>query len=222
MSALVVARISESVVGVPSCIVATGEVSKGAGAVSSVSAGSDFCAISPSQGTSGDSRVEAGGGSIMGVVWITEDGGTGDEEESCEDEGCVSGSLPIEKHVSSSSGRSEFACVSRGCKTIVVGSSALAKSGSVMREALCKGVEDNKCSLLACITASLPIAIGVGKEESEWPLGSFLCSGLVGCTSMKAGTSPVRSTADDAVESIVETAVAAASCRGVSPTSTLV
>lgn len=82
MSALVVARISESVVGVPSCIVATGEVSKGAGAVSSVSAGSDFCAISPLQGRSGDSRVEAGRGSIMGMVWITEDGGTGDEEES--------------------------------------------------------------------------------------------------------------------------------------------
>lgn len=130
--------------------------------------------------------------------------------------------MPGEKLVSFSSGRSELACVSRGCKAIEGGSSALAKSGSVMREALCKGVEDNKCSLLACTTASLPIAIGVGKEESEWPLGSFLCSGFVGCTSMKTGTSPVRSTADDAVESIVDTAVAAASWRGVSPTPTLV
>lgn len=166
--------------------------------------------------------MEAGGGSIMGVVWIREDGGTGDEEESCEDDGCVSGSLPGEKLVSLSSGRSAFACVSRECKTIVGGSSALAKSGSVTREALCRGVEDNKCSLLACITASLPIAIGVGKEEREWPLGSFLCSGFVGCTSMKTGTSPVRSTAEEAVESMVETAVAAASCRGVSPTPTLV
>lgn len=167
--------------------------------------------------------MEAGGGSIMGVVWIREDGGTGDDEESCEDEGCVSGSLTGQKLVSSSSGRSEFACVSRVCKTIAVGgSSASAKSGSVTREALCKGVEDNKCSLLAWITASLPIAIGVGKEESEWPLGSFLSS-LAGCTSMKTGTSPVKSTADDAVESMVETAVAAASCSGVSPpTPTLV
>lgn len=167
--------------------------------------------------------MEAGGGSMMGVVWIREDGGTGEDEESCEDEGCVSGSLTREKLVSSSSGRSESACLSRECKTIVVGGSSVSdKSGSVTREALCKGVEDNKCSLLACMTASLPIAIGVGKEESEWPLGSFLSS-LAGCTSMKTGTSPVKSTADDAVESMVETAVAAASCRGVSPpTPTLV
>lgn len=91
------------------------------------------------------------------------------------------------------------------------GSSALGNRGSVTQEALCRGVEDNKCSLLACITASLPTAIGVDREETEWPLGSFLCSGLLGCTSMKTGTSPVISTAEDAVESIVETAVAAAS-----------
>lgn len=72
-------------------------------------------------------------------------------------------------------------------------------------------MEDNKCSLLACITASLPIAIGVDREDNDWPLGSFLCPALLGWTSIKAGTSPVRSTAEDAVESIVETAVAAAS-----------
>lgn len=47
MSALVSAILSESVVGAPSCIVGTGEVSKGAGVVSSVNAGSDFSAISP-------------------------------------------------------------------------------------------------------------------------------------------------------------------------------
>lgn len=136
MSTSVLAISSESVV----CIAGSGEVSKVTGGGSSVVSGSG----------SGDSRVEVGGGSIMGVVWIKEDGGTGEEEESCEDEGCVSGSLTIEKLVSSSSGRSEFACVSRECKTIAVGaSSASAKSGSVTRDALCKGVEDNRCSLLA-------------------------------------------------------------------------
>lgn len=46
MSALVVSILSESVVGALSCIVGTGEVSKGAAAVSSVNAGSDFSAIS--------------------------------------------------------------------------------------------------------------------------------------------------------------------------------
>lgn len=40
--------------------------------------------------------------------------------------------------------------------TIAGGSSELAKSGSVTHEALCKGVEDSRCSLLAFMMASLP------------------------------------------------------------------
>lgn len=207
--------------GVLSCIDGTGALSKGAAGVSSVMGGSDLNAVSlVLSGGLGDSTVEMGGGSIMGVVLIKEEGGTGKAEESCTDVGCVSGSLLGEGLVSFISVRFEFTCAPWECKTIVGGSSALAKRGSVT-QALCRGVEDNKCSLLACIIASLPI--GVDKEETEWPLGSFLCSDLRECISMKTGadTSPVKSTAEDAVDSIVDTAVAAASCSGVSPTPTL-
>lgn len=48
-------------------------------------------------------------------------------------------------------------------------SSASAKSGSVMHGALCKGVEDSRCSLLACMMPSLPraVMVVVGKDETE-------------------------------------------------------
>lgn len=39
------------------------------------------------------------------------------------------------------------------------GSSVSAKSGSVMLVPLCKGVEDRRCSLLACTVPSLPSAV---------------------------------------------------------------
>lgn len=49
------------------------------------------------------------------------------------------------------------------------GSSALTKSGSVMHGPLCKGVEDRRCSLLACTMPSLPSAVIwlVDKDEAE-------------------------------------------------------
>lgn len=58
-------------------------------------------------------------------------------------------------------------------------SSALLKSGSVAHGALCKGVEESKCSLLASMMHSLSRAVmGVKDEtETERPLGS-LGSGL--------------------------------------------
>lgn len=54
-------------------------------------------------------------------------------------------------------------------RTIAGGSSALAKSGSVTHGGLCKGVEDSRCSLLTCMTLSLPKALrGVmDKDERE-------------------------------------------------------
>lgn len=47
------------------------------------------------------------------------------------------------------------------------GSSMSFKSGSVMP--LCKGVEDRRCSLLACTTPSLPSAViwSVDKDDAE-------------------------------------------------------
>lgn len=114
---------------------------------------------------------------------------------------------------------------STGSKTFAGGSSALAKSESVMHGAICKGVEDSRCSLLACMMPSLPRAVmgAVDNDETERPLGS-LGSGLPGCTSMNVGAdiSPtdgtVKSTAEEAVESIVDTAMVAASWSGVSCT----
>lgn len=90
---------------------------------------------------------------------------------------------------------------------------------------LCTGVEDSKCSLLACMTASLPTAMMgvVDGDGTEWPFGSF-GPGLTGCKAINAGAdiSPtdgaVKSTAEEAVESMVDTAVAAASWSGVSCT----
>lgn len=47
--------------------------------------------------------------------------------------------------------------------------SVLAKSGSVMHGTLCKGVEDSRCSLLACMMPSLPKAVMgiVDKDDTE-------------------------------------------------------
>lgn len=53
---------------------------------------------------------------------------------------------------------------------IIVGvSSGLPKSGSVICEALCKGVEDKRCSLLACKMPSLARGVMgvVDKDDTE-------------------------------------------------------
>lgn len=91
---------------------------------------------------------------------------TGGVEESEEGEGVVGSSLIGEGPMSLSSGASEAVRSSIDCRTIAGGSSAFAKSGSVMHWALCKGVEDNTCSLLACMAPSLPWdATGVDEIE---------------------------------------------------------
>lgn len=54
------------------------------------------------------------------------------------------------------SGRSEASSGWMDSRTIAVGSSASANRGSVTLGALCRGVEDRRCSLLACMTPSLP------------------------------------------------------------------
>lgn len=105
------------------------------------------------------------------------------------------------------------------------GSSAFAKSGSVTPAASCRGVEESRCSLPARTALSLRRGeIGVmGMDVTEWPLVS-LCSGLPEWTSMAVGThisiidGAVKSTAEEAVESTGDTAVAAASWSGVSCT----
>ena len=66
-------------------------------------------------------------------------------------------------------------------ETIAGGSSASTSSGSVAHGALCRGVEDSRCSLLASMTLSFPSAVMgmVDKEDLEWPFGS-LTSDLTG------------------------------------------
>lgn len=64
------------------------------------------------------------------------------------------------------SGMAESVSGSTESKTIAGGSSVSDKSGSVTHGALCNGVEDNRCSLLACMMPSLPRAvIGVVDED---------------------------------------------------------
>lgn len=54
-------------------------------------------------------------------------------------------------------------------RTIAGGSSASARSGSVTHGALCKGVEDRRCSSLACMMPSLARTVMglVDKDEAE-------------------------------------------------------
>lgn len=91
---------------------------------------------------------------------------TGGVEESEEGEGVVGSSLIGDGPMSFSSGASDAVRSSIDCRTTAGGSSALAKSGSVMHWALCKGVEDNTCSLLACMASSLPRDV-MGVDETE-------------------------------------------------------
>lgn len=93
-----------------------------------------------------------------------------------------------------------------------------AKSGSVTSGASWEEVEDRGRSSLACMTASSlgPVPGLPDKDEGERPLGSLGSSSL-GCTCTNAGAvisavdRMVRSMAEEAVESMVETTVVAAS-----------
>lgn len=98
--------------------------------------------------------------------------------------------------------------------------------------ALFLGLEDNRCSLLGSTTPALSrAALGVPDGGvTDFPLRSFLTSGTVsgsgsgwndvnsvaGGGKITINDGAVRSTAEDAVESMVKTVVAAASCSGVS------
>lgn len=64
------------------------------------------------------------------------------------------------------SGMVEAISGSTDSRTIGGASSASAKSGSVTHGALCKGVEDSRCSLLKCMMPSLPSTVmGVADED---------------------------------------------------------
>lgn len=96
--------------------------------------------------------------------------------------------------------------------------------------ALFLGVEDNRCSLLGSTTPALSrAAIGVPDGSvTDRPLRSFLTRGtlsgsgwndvnsVAGGAKISINDGAVRSTAEDALESMVKTVVAAASCSGVS------
>lgn len=90
-------------------------------------------------------------------------------EESNEGAGVVADSFVGDGPMSFISGMTESVNGSTESRTIAGRSSASAKSGSVTHGALCKGVEDSRCSLLACMMPSLPRAVmGVGdKDETE-------------------------------------------------------
>lgn len=90
-------------------------------------------------------------------------------EESTEGAGLATDSFVGEEPMSFISGMAESVIGSTESRTIAVGSSASAKSGSVTHGTLCKGVEDSRCSLLACMIPSLPRAVMgvVAKGEPE-------------------------------------------------------
>ncbi len=89
--------------------------------------------------------------------------------ESTGGAGVAADSFVGEGPMSFISGLAESVSGSTESGAIAGRSSELAKSGSVTHGALCKGVEDSRCSLLACMMLSLPRALmGVGdKDETE-------------------------------------------------------
>lgn len=156
---------------------------------------------------SGDSNTELGRGSMVGVVEISRAAGVGTEEESP--------SVAVDS-LSFSWGTAE-----RGNDFTEPPSAAggsLAKSGSVTSGASWEEAEDRGRGLLACMTPSSLGAVAgmLDKDEAERPLGSLGSSSL-GCTCTNAGVvisavdRMVRSTAEEAVDSMVEMAVVAAS-----------
>lgn len=117
---------------------------------------------------SGDSSVELGRGSMMGVVEISEEAGTvggGGVEDSTEGVDSKAG----EGALSLVSGMADSAGGFSGSWTVAGGFSVFAKSGSVMHGALCKGVEDRRCSLLELIMSPLSRAAmgSAGKGAAE-------------------------------------------------------
>lgn len=116
---------------------------------------------------SGDSSVELGRGSMMGVVEISDEAGTvgGGVEDSAEgaDSKAGEGALSLGPGMAASAGGFS------GSWTVAGGFSVFAKSGSVTHGALCKGVEDRRCSLLELIMSPLPrSAMGsAGKGVAE-------------------------------------------------------
>lgn len=165
--------------GALSCIGGAGASAKGAGVASGkggvVESRIGVILLMSSTGEGGVSNVELGGGSMTGVVQTSTEVGTdsvaGVVPDSFVGEGATSF---IWGMVVSKDGLTES---SSGAAV----SSALLKSGSVAHGALCKGVEESRCSLLASIMHSLSRAVmGVNDEaETERPLGS-LGSGLLG------------------------------------------
>lgn len=88
-------------------------------------------------------------------------------EESNERVGVMPASLVGDAPLSFISERVESISGSTESRTIAGGSSAAAKSGSVTHGALCKGVEDSRCSLAACVMASLPSVTTGAVDEDE-------------------------------------------------------
>lgn len=148
---------------------------------------------------SGDSSTELGRGSMVGVVEIRRAAGAGPEEGS-----------PL---VAVDPSSFAWGVAARG--NDFTEPPSWAKSGSVTPGASWEDVEDRGRCLLACATPA-SLAGLLDKDDAERPLGSLGSSSL-GCTCTNAGvvTSAadrmVRSTAEEAVDSMVETAVAAAS-----------
>lgn len=148
---------------------------------------------------SGDSNTELGRGSMVGVVEISRAAGVGTGAES-----------PLAAVDSPSFA---WGVTERGNDF-----TSSAKSGSVTSGASWEEVEDRgRCWLARMTPSSLGALTGLlDKDEAERPLGSLGSSSL-GCTCTNAGvvTSAadrmVRSTAEEAVESMVETAMVAAS-----------
>lgn len=125
---------------------------------------------------SGDSSVELGGSSRTGVVQINKEAGTVSGmmgvEESSEAAGPELSSLVGERErwflsswIPSVNGLTESRTSG--------GSYASANSGSVMPGALCKGLEDKRCSFLAGVMAftSRVVTVGGDGEETVRPLG---------------------------------------------------
>lgn len=116
----------------------------------------------------GDSNTVLGWGSMTGVVQIKKEAGTlcgtGGLEESAGKTGVAADSCMGERL-----GRTESIWDSTVSKTVAGVTSVLAKSGSVMHEAVCKGVDDSRFSLLMCIMPSLPnVVMGiVDKADTE-------------------------------------------------------
>lgn len=185
------------------------------------------------------------GGGVESNVEVEDESSTGGVVESNEEIGWVSitGGMVLTKMevgrssvsvavVTSLVGEGAEGYISRiSIRGISVESSDFRRELEGVR-ALFLGVEDNRCSLLGSTTSALSrAAMGVPDGGvTDFPLRSFLTRGtvsgsgsgwndvnsVVGGGKITINDGAVRSTAEDAVESMVKTVVAAASCSGVS------